>query len=129
MDNTTRRVIEHCSNALNYSNHALIDAIEKLREVGVDSCHVDYQIPELTFYSNDGDYYSLPLPLPEAQRSSHFAKQELCSIISNLDGQSFCRFKTRTLNAGCVSVVLWLAAGHVTCFGPRGEILDECLQG
>lgn len=129
MNSTVKRTIERCSNALNYGGENLSETLGQLSRVGIDSCHADYRGCELTFYSMDGDVYSLPMPIPGGAVVGSFDEPALSSVLSDaICGRlRFPDFKARTIKAGCIGVVLWLATGHITCFGQQGEIHDELL--
>lgn len=131
MNSSTKRVIEHCSNALNQGCANLAQVIDRLGEVGVESCHVDYRIPALIFYAPSGASYSLPLPTSDESIASGF---DHCALQSALEaecngGLNFPAFTRRALKAGCVGLFLWLDDWHATFLGRHGEIHDAPLDG
>jgi hypothetical protein len=131
MNSSTKRVIEHCANALNQGYANLAQAIDRLGEVGIESCHVDYRIPALVFYDSDGASYSLPLPTPcgsIANGFDHCALQHALAA-EHSGGLDFPAFTRSTLEAGCVGFFLWLDDWHATFLGRHGEIHDAQLDG
>lgn len=131
MNSNTKRVIEHCSNALNRGGTHLAQVIDQLGMVGIESCHVDYRIPALIFYDTEGDSYSLPLPSSGesiANRFDHSALQHALEA-EHSGGLDFPAFTRRTLAAGCVGFFLWLEGWHATFLGRHGEIHDAPLNG
>ncbi|WP_394561131.1 hypothetical protein [Aquipseudomonas alcaligenes] len=132
MNSYTKRVIEHCTNALNYGRASLAQIISKLGEAGIESCHVDYRIPALIFYAAEGDSYSLPLSSPDEQPIA--MSFDCPALQSALDTASrgdldFPEFKRCTLEAGCIGFFIWLDGWHATFLGRHGEIHDAPLAG
>ncbi|MDD0842026.1 hypothetical protein [Pseudomonas sp. Gutcm_11s] len=127
MNSSTKRVIEHCSNSLNQGHASLVQVIDRLGIAGVESCHADYRIPALVFYSAEGDAYSLPLPLPEEPVAATFDRPALQIALDAT--HSFTEFKRCTLEAGCIGFFLWLDGRHATFLGRHGEIHDMPLEG
>ncbi|HSC83359.1 MAG TPA: hypothetical protein VLC30_07040 [Pseudomonas sp.] len=131
MNSSTKRVIEHCSNALNQGCANLAQVIDRLGEAGIESCHADYRIPALIFYAPSGASYSLPLPACDksiANGFDHSALQHALEVEHN-GGMDFPEFTRRTLEAGCIGFFLWLEGWHATFLGRHGEIHDALLEG
>ncbi|WP_043309521.1 hypothetical protein [Pseudomonas sp. ML96] len=131
MNSYTKRVIEHCTNALNYGGASLVQIIGKLGEVGIESCHVDYRIPALIFYAPSGASYSLPLSTPEEPIATGFDCPALQNALdaANSGDLGFAEFKRCTLEAGCIGFFIWLDGWHATFLGRHGEIHDAPLAG
>lgn len=99
------------------------EVIGMLGEAGVESYLVDYRGRHATYYLLDDATLALPIETPEVELAQQFDAQALVAAIRGAQRGEvmYPEFKRRSMLAGCVGYVVWLAGSHVTYFGRRGE--------
>lgn len=120
---TTRQIIEQCTNASNNGTAHFGEIVEALLEVGVESYYADYRSHSITYYMPGDEIFMVEVPNFENAIAEKFDKDALISAIRGAQaGNVMCpEFKKLSQAAGCVGYMVWLTGKHVSYFGRNGE--------
>lgn len=101
--------------------------VGQLVSAGVESYHADYRRSETTYYMPDGSSHSVAIGAHTEDVGLSFDKEEVQQCIRGAQrGEvKYPEFVARTMKAGCVGYVVWIAGRHVQYFGRHGEVHVE----
>ena len=123
MDSTTRQIIETCARDSHAGTASFGAIVVALAQAGVESYFADYRGGVTTYYLPSGESLAIPLATPSTERPDTFdAAGVLAAIRGAQRGDvKYPEFLHRSIAAGCVGYIVWIAGRHVTYFGRRGE--------
>lgn len=101
--------------------------VGRMAETGVESYHADYRTAASIYYMPDGDTCVVPLEMPDAAIPPRFDEAALKAAIRGAQRGEvlYPEFLQRSMAAGCVGYICWIAGRQVSYFGHRGEIHIE----
>lgn len=99
----------------------------KLAAADVESSHADYRRSETTYYFTDGNSLVLKLSPPSVTIADTL---DILAIQQAVNGAqrgevNYIEFMSRTMRAGCIGYIVWIAGQHVQYLGRRGEVHTE----
>lgn len=123
----TRSVIEECARR---SHEGTIDfgtVVATLAAAGVESYHANYRRGETTYYLSSGETHAVSLAAPRIPIAAAFDTEGVQAAVRGAQsGQvKYPEFVRRTMTAGCVGYLVWIAGRHVQYLGRRGELHVE----
>lgn len=123
MNEDTRAVIRFTFDASNTGNINFGEVIGQLKDVQVESYHVDYRSGRTTYYLPDGTTLDFGFELPQESIAQEFDGDAVrAAILGAQQGRvMYPEFKKLSQRAGCVAYTVWIAGRHVTYLGRRGE--------
>ena len=123
MNENTRAVIRFIFDASNAGNIHFGEVIGQLKDVQVESYHVDYRSGRTTYYLPDGATLDFGFELPQECIAQEFDGDAVrAAILGAQQGRvMYPEFKKLSQRAGCVAYTVWIAGRHVTYLGRRGE--------
>ncbi len=89
----------------------------------VESYRADYRLGSTTYFMPSGESHTVALPTPTFAIGEAFDRDAIVAAIraSQRGEVKYPEFIARSMAAGCVGYVVWIAGKHVTYFGRRGE--------
>jgi uncharacterized protein YbcV (DUF1398 family) len=123
MEQSVEQVIARCAAGSQAGTLSFGEVVAALSTVGVEAYFADYRAKATTYYLPTGDARSLTLSAPEVAIGQAFDAEALQEAIrgSQRGELKYPEFKRRSMAAGCVGYVVWIAGRQVTYFGRRGE--------
>jgi uncharacterized protein YbcV (DUF1398 family) len=123
MDIKIRQVIDECVAASHAGTRSFGDVVGSLVAQGVESYRVDFRQRSSTYFLPTGESYTVALATPNLPIGDVFDKEAIVAAIrGSQQGQvKYPEFVERSMRAGCVGYIVWIAGRHVTYFGRRGE--------
>lgn len=99
------------------------EIVGRLAAVGIEAYYADYRGRTTTYYLPDGSTHGLPLRAPASDIPSAFDTAAVQAAIRGAQrGEvKYPAFMQRTMAAGCIGYMVWIAGRHVTYFGRKGE--------
>ncbi len=103
------------------------EVLSALAAKGVESYRVDYRAGSSTYYLGSGDFHIVGRKMPKVSIGDKFEVEGIVEAIraSQAGTIKYPEFVERSMTAGCVGYVVWIAGGHITYFGRRGEMHIE----
>lgn len=97
--------------------------IRELAENGVESYRVDYREHVSTYFHPSGESHAIHIETAPGSIGDTFDADALVGAIrgSQQGIVKYPEFVRRSMGAGCIGYVVWIAGRHVTYFGRRGE--------
>lgn len=131
MNESLQQLVEDCARAAHDGTRAFPAIVATLAEAGVESYQADYRRAFTTYYLPSGDNHSVALHVPRLELPTPLnvaALQE--AIKSSQRGElRYVDFLARSVQAGCVGYIVWIAGRQVTYFGRLGEVHVEKFPG
>ena len=123
MDPKIIETIERCAAASYTATISFRDVIAALVGQGIESYRVDYRTRLAHYYLASGDTHTLAVKAPVVTIGDAFSPATLQEAIagSQRGEVTYPEFLERSMAAGCVGYVVWIAGRHVAYFGRRGE--------
>lgn len=123
MDPQTLETIERCAAASYAGTIHFGEVLAALAAHNVESYRVDYRLRSVHYYLSSGETHTLPLKATSDTIGPAFDAAALQSAIrgSQRGEVKYPQFLERSMAAGCIGYVVWLAGRHVTYFGRLGE--------
>lgn len=123
MNPEIERVIQEGVAASHAGTRSFADIVAALVSVGVESYRVDYRQRSTTHFLPTGEWHSLAIHTPDLPIADDFDQGAIVAAIrgSQRGEVKYPEFIERSMRAGCVGYVVWLAGRHVSYFGRRGE--------
>lgn len=131
MNPTTKNVIEQgvadCyASRTNFGQH-----VAHVAQHGVESYRVDYRQRSSTYFLVTDEHHTVEVKCPSVTIPRAF---EAAAVIAAIRGAQqgvvkYPEFLERTMRAGCVGYVVWIAGRHVVYFGRSGETHVERFPG
>jgi uncharacterized protein YbcV (DUF1398 family) len=123
MDPKTQQVIEDAVAASHAGTRHFADIVGSLLAHGVESYRVDYRQQSSTHFLPSGEWHSVTNHTPEIAIPEAFDQEAIVAAIrgSQRGEVKYPEFIERSMRAGCVGYIVWLAGRHVVYFGRRGE--------
>ncbi len=123
MDPATQETIERSSAASYAGTTSFGEVVATLTRHGVESYRVDYRLRSTSYYLPSGETHTLPLKAGAGTPGDAFDAEALQAAIrgSQRGEVKYPEFLERSMAAGCIGYVVWLAGRYVTYFGRRGE--------
>ena len=127
MDANTKELVERCAAASLAGRIGFGEVVAALDEGGVESYRADYRLGETRYYWPSGATHGVALPTPAGEVGQAFDAHGLQAAIRGAQrGEvKYPEFIARSMAAGCVGYVVWIAGRHVSYFGRRGEVHVE----
>jgi uncharacterized protein YbcV (DUF1398 family) len=127
MNNPAIEVMEQCARDSYAGTISFGAVVGRLMEAGVESYHADYRLPATTYYLPTGETHMIALHAPDVEIPPAFDGAALQAVIRGAQrGEvKYPEFVQRSMAAGCVGYIVWIAGRYVTYFGRRGEIHME----
>lgn len=123
MDQETQAIIEagvaaSLAGTGNFGEH-----VAALMARGVESYRVDYRQRASTYFMPSGASHTVAFPALDQPIGEAFDQPAIVAAIqgSQQGVVKYPEFLERSMRAGCVGYVVWLAGRHVSYFGRRGE--------
>lgn len=123
MDSTVKQTIEEGAAASHAGTRSFGELVAALAAHGVESYRADYRLGSTTYYMPSGESHTVGLPTPAMPIAERFDREAIIAAIrgSQAGQVKYPEFVERSIKAGCVGYVVWIAGRHVTYFGRRGE--------
>jgi len=123
MDTETRQLIDACVAASFAGTRGFGDIVGSLVAQGIESYRVDYREATTTYFDATTDPYVVAIAIPPVAIADAFDPDSLVAAIrgSQAGQVKYPEFLDRSMRAGCVGYVVWIAGRHVVYFGRRGE--------
>jgi len=127
MNPEIERVIAECVAASHTGTRSFADIVGALVARGVESYRVDYRQRSSTYFLPTGEWHQVVLVMPNVSIGEAFDAEAITAAIRGSQrGQiKYPEFMERSMQAGCVGYVVWLAGRRVVYFGRRGEMHVE----
>jgi uncharacterized protein YbcV (DUF1398 family) len=127
MDLRTKQVIDACVAASHAGTRSFGEVVAALVTQGVESYRVDYRQRRSTYFMPSAESYDVELHAPGIAIGDRFDEEEIIAAIrgSQQGRVKYPEFLERSMRAGCVGYIVWIAGRHVTYFGRRGEMHVE----
>ncbi|MEC5385268.1 hypothetical protein VVD49_06010 [Uliginosibacterium sp. H3] len=124
---TAAQVMTRCAEDSYAGTASFGEIVGRLVALGAESYHADYRLPATTYYMPDGGTHTLALQVPEVSIPSAFDAAALQAVIRGAQrGEvKYPEFLQRSMAAGCIGYIVWIAGRHVAYFGRRGEVHIE----
>jgi uncharacterized protein YbcV (DUF1398 family) len=123
MESRIQEAIERCAEASKDGEISFAEVVQILAEHGVESYRADYRLGATHYYLPSGETHVVRLSIPPAPLAESFDSEALQDAIrgSQHGEVKYPEFIARSLAAGCIGYVVWIAGQHVSYFGRRGE--------
>lgn len=123
MEQSVEQVIARCAAGSQAGTLDFGEVVAALSAAGVEAYFADYRAKATTYYLPAGDARSVALAAPDVAIAQAFDAEALQEAIraSQQGAVKYPEFKRRSMAAGCVGYVVWIAGRQVTYFGRRGE--------
>ena len=123
MESDLKERIERIAAAAHAGTKSFGEIVAALIESGVESYRVDYRQRETSYFLGANDVHTVTLPVPQVPIADAFDPEALLAAIrgSQQGLVKYPEFLDRSMRAGCVGYVVWIAGRHVTYFGRREE--------
>jgi uncharacterized protein YbcV (DUF1398 family) len=127
MEDPVRPVVEACARESFAGTLRFGAVVGALMQAGVESYHADYRARRTTYYVPAGEPLVIPLKTPAIGLPQAFDAAALRAAIRGAQrGEvKYPEFLERSMSAGCVGYIVWIAGRHVAYFGRRGEVHVE----
>jgi uncharacterized protein YbcV (DUF1398 family) len=127
----SRAVIEECAARSHAGTIDFGSVVQKLTGCGVESYHADYRGAALTYYLPDGATHTVALQAPPLPVADAFDQEAVHAAVRGAQRGEvlYSEFMRRTMDAGCVGYMVWIAGRHVQYLGRRGEVHIERFPG
>jgi uncharacterized protein YbcV (DUF1398 family) len=124
-------VVRECSRLSESGKVHFGQIVARLVAAGVESYHADYRRGEKTYYLPDGSSHIVPMTIERGEVGGAFDKEAVIAAIrgAQVDAVRYPEFVTRTVAAGCVGYMVWIAGRQASYFGRRGELHIEHFPG
>lgn len=123
MDGETQAIIEagvaaSLAGSGNFGEH-----VAALMARGVESYRVDYRQRSSTYFMPSGASHTVTFAAPDQPIADAFDPPAIVAAIrgSQQGVVKYPEFLQRSMRAGCIGYVVWIAGRHVSYFGRRGE--------
>ena len=123
MDEQTRRIVEDGVAASHAGTRSFGEIVGALAAAGIESYRVDYRERTSTYFAKDGSFHVVPVRTPETPVGDAFDADAIVEAIrGSQNGRVlYPEFMHRSMAAGCVGYITFIAGRNVTYFGRRGE--------
>lgn len=123
MEPSVQQVIEQCARDSHAGTVSFGVVVGRLIQAGVESYHADYRRRMTTYYLPSGEPHDVPLSAPELAIGQAFDAPALQAAIRGAQRGEvmYPEFMRRSMAAGCVGYIVWIAGRHVAYFGRKGE--------
>ncbi len=123
MDSKTKQLIEDGVATAYAGTRSFGEQVMLLSAQGVESYRVDYRERVATYFLPSGDLHRTEVKAPALEIGDAFDADALIAAIrgSQQGVVKYPEFIERSMRAGCVGYVVWIAGRQVTYFGRRGE--------
>jgi len=123
MDPRVKQVIEEGVAASHAGTRSFADFVGALVAHGVESYRVDYRQRSTTHFLPTGEWHTVAIESPSIPIAEAFDREGIVAAVRGAQrGEvKYPEFLERTMRAGCVGYVVWIAGRHVVYFGRRGE--------
>ena len=123
MDPNVTAPIERCAAGSHAGTLSFGEVVGTLTACGVESYRADYRTRSLTYYLPSGATHTVALHSPTRTIGDAFDAGALLAAIRGAQRGEvwYPEFMDRSMAAGCVGYVVWLAGRHVAYSGRRGE--------
>lgn len=131
MNDPFAETIEKCSELSLAGTISFGEVVARLAAVGVEAYFADYRGKMTTYFAADGRAFAKALASPAVAIPDAFDKEGIQSAIRGAQQGEvmYPEFMARSMAAGCVGYMVWIAGRHVTYFGRRGEQHVEHFPG
>lgn len=130
METSVKEAIEASAAASKAGTIHFGEAVRQLMNAGVESYYADYRAGMLTYYLPNGETHAVGLTAAGELGTEFNAEAVLAAIRGAQRGEvMYPAFVAKTVAAGCVGYMVWIAGRHVTYFGRRGETHVERFPG
>lgn len=101
--------------------------VMELMQLGVESYYADYRARNTVYYPSHAAAHSVALPAPDVEIPQDFDAEALRAAIRGAQAGlvHYPEFMSRSMAAGCVGYLVWIAGRHVSYFGRKGEVHIE----
>jgi uncharacterized protein YbcV (DUF1398 family) len=105
--------------------------VAHVAQLGVESYRVDYRQRSSTYFLVTDEHHTVEVECPSVTIPQAF---DAAAVIASIRGAQqgavkYPEFLERTMRAGCVGYVVWIAGRHVVYFGRHGETHVERFPG
>jgi len=123
MQPSIQQTIEQCTRDSHAGAISFGAVVGALMAVGVESYHADYRRASTNYYMPTGAVHSVPLDTAGIDVPRPFDAAALQEAIRGAQrGEvKYPEFQRRSIAAGCVGYIVWIAGKHVSYFGHKGE--------
>lgn len=120
-------LISRLATASHAGTMSFAEIVPALIANNIESYRVDYRERTTTYYDANSQTHTLALAAPSGEIAEIFDDAEVTSAIRGAQRGEllYPEFVSRTMAAGCVGYIAWLAGRQVTYFGRRGEVHVE----
>lgn len=115
--------LTRCADGAHNGTASFAEIVGMLSAAGVESYHADFRTGGTTYYWPAGETHTLALPIPSVEIANSFDTAAIVRAIRGAQSGEvqYPEFKRLSMNAGCVSYMVWIAGRHVSYFGRCGE--------
>jgi uncharacterized protein YbcV (DUF1398 family) len=101
--------------------------IGKLIALGVSAYFADYRRGETIYYLVDDETYAIKLNVTKLAIAEAFQSDKVIEAVRAAQNGlvHYPEFVERTMAAGCIGYIVWIAGRHVQYFGQRGDVHIE----
>ena len=119
----TVATIEQCAHRAHAGTMSFGEVVQTLAASGVEAYFADYRGKATTYYLATGQVVRVTLPAPAVPVAEAFDAASVQAAIRGAQSGEikYPEFVQRTMSAGCMGYVVWIAGRHVQYFGRRGE--------
>lgn len=131
MDSKIVDTIQRCVEASHRGAISFGEVVGALMQQGVESYRVDFRTRVADYYLPSGETHSVPFREQASSIADTFDAQAIAAAVQGAQrGEvKYPEFVERSVRAGCVGYVVWIAGRHVSYFGRRGETHIERFPG
>ena len=127
MQPSIQQVIEKCTRDSQAGAISFGAVVGALMAAGVESYHADYRAASTTYYMPTGAVHAVPLASAGIEVPQPFDAAALQETIRGAQRGEvrYPEFVKRSIAAGCVGYIVWIAGKHVSYLGHKGEVHVE----